>query len=201
MSTCHVVAVPIARSPGWYPQGCKQCLYPLHSRTPAWVGTDFTLPFTNTLPRHYRKLTCPRWRPARSSSPRNQFREHRPCLCFTVFFVLRAPENWGVPPKLVHEFYGSGLYRLDFPAVIGKDNTATSKTDAAGFSSPKVQADAPPLRSELAAFLCPAHGIALFGRWCAGGLAPAGFLYSGFPARTLTALFAFCAQGHRQGDR
>ena len=83
---------------------------------------------------------------------------------FYCVFVLRAPENWGVPPKLVHEFYGSGLYRLDFPAVIGKDNTATSKTDAAGFSSPKVQADAPPLRSELAAFLCLAHGIAPFGR-------------------------------------
>ena len=186
MSTCHVVAVPIARSPGWYPQGCKQCLYPLHSRTPAWVGTDFTLPFTNTLPRHYRNLTCPRWRPARSSSPRNQFREQRPCLWFTVFFVLRAPENWGVPPKLVHEFYGSGLYRLDFPAVIGKDNTATSKTDAAGGESPEPRRK-PPF-SRMAAFLCQHCSPASLGGDMRGGFCPPG-PWSGLSTPHSTAFF------------
>jgi len=57
----------------------------------------------------------------------------------------------------------------------------------------------PPLHSELAVFLCPAHGIALFfGRWVREESSPAGFLQGRFANPHFIALFAFCMGVYNQ---
>jgi len=66
----------------------------------------------------------------------------------------------------------------------------------AGFGDPNPQGGCTAPLPEWRFFLCPVHGIALLGRWCVGGLVPAGFLEAGSPTRTFTALFVFCSGGN-----
>lgn len=123
--------------------------------------------------------------PGKSLTSRKQRSKKHSFLALTKtpFFSSRAiaSDNASISRKLL----------LTTAAGSGKVKAPRQKRAWPSLATRITQADATASSYRTAVFLCPAHGIALLGRWCAGGGNPCRFLCSGSPTRTFTALFAF----------
>ena len=78
---------------------------------------------------------------------------------------------------------------------IGYGVCVMAKTAMIGFDSPKPRGGRTATTLCLAGFLRPGHSIALFGRWGAGGLVPAGTREAGLSTRISPPFLRLTAHG------